>query len=360
MKKEKKLYIRRLLIQYQRELIEDLTHWMSEETSNPVVGWQNHFQRLAEVSKDSAAVNAAREAVLLATRDLVSGEETLRNEISNHYLDGLKYGMAGSDGSIFSNYVRYMRNNHDALGICCADEGNPMNRTRKLLFLWNTVSLTFLLSCLLELAQIGSSLAEGLIVAVIVAPYSFVIYNTASCRLCHRKNVCVKWSHRLGSILLAFFSVSCFVYVGGGVAILVLSHQNYQRMILTFITSLLLEQLMPFYFGILNWVFLSWKGFLFCPQCGCTCCGRRFTSKRFCPILGCFPISMILNAFHMGESTYYEDKLEFQEKYPGRIAIDSRPGGAVGGESKGESAASSHHTSGGLESSSSRRSVVSV
>ena len=60
-----------------------------------------------------ATASALHAGASTLARDLVSGETQLQNQISNHYLSGLKYGMVGSDGSIGSNYIRYMANNHD-------------------------------------------------------------------------------------------------------------------------------------------------------------------------------------------------------------------------------------------------------
>jgi nitrogen-specific signal transduction histidine kinase len=53
--------------------------------------------------KSSKSLKLAEEAAARAA----AGLDALLSEIANHYLDGLKYGMAGSDGTCWSNYVLY-------------------------------------------------------------------------------------------------------------------------------------------------------------------------------------------------------------------------------------------------------------
>ncbi len=59
------------------------------------------------------------------TYDLIESLPQIEADIANHYIGGLKYGMAGSDGSCTSNYIWYMTNNHDVLSIFFADQRNP-------------------------------------------------------------------------------------------------------------------------------------------------------------------------------------------------------------------------------------------
>ena len=279
--------------------------------------------RLGAVANEH--LDALHEQATMLAKDLVSGEEELQNEISNHYLSGLKYGMEGSAGSCCSNYVRYMSNHHPILGTCCASKRNPMSRRNHIFMLWNILSITFLLSCSIYILPDLGPWFEALYVAAIVAPYSFILHNLAVCSVCHKYNVCVKWSHRFGCGMLSILSILGVFYVIGAVLILFETGENIPRVMTTFLLSVLLEQLMPFYFGCFNWVLLSWRGCFCFPLCGFTCRGQRCESIRFCPLLGFLPVRLLLNAYYMGESTYEEDKTIFQEKYPGRIAIDWTP-----------------------------------
>lgn len=288
--------------------------------------------RSAQGSVADAVTEAAtglQDHINVVAKDMVSGEDLVRNQISNHYLDGLKYGMEGSNGSCLSNYFRYMRNNHDILGICFASKSNPMSKRNKFFMVWNTLTLTFLLSTIFTEMDLTDNFLEALIVALIIVPYSFILFHVAACQICHRQNCCVKWAHRCGCATLLMFSLLSLFYLIGAIIILVHTKSDYRDLIITFGASLLLEQFMPFFLGIFNWIFVSWKGFLCLPQCGCSCLGMRCVSVRFFPLLGLFPIRIVLNAYYLGESTYAEDRDIFKEKYPGRIAIDDVPKDAM-------------------------------
>lgn len=280
-------------------------------------------ESLIRVTKEQvdAAANAIHGHASTLVRDLVSGEEKLQNEISNHYLEGLKYGMAQSDGSISSNYWRYMTNRH-VLGLCCASRQNPINKRNNLCLMWNSLSLTFLLSSIFYALPKTNSFIRGGIIAVIMGPYSALMYSVAACQPFHRHNRCVRSAHQCGCAMLALFSALGALFVAAAVIIIVHSGEDIVIVATTFLISMLFEQLMPFYLGVFNWIFVSWKGFLCCPQCACACLGLRCKSTRFMPLLGLWPIRLVLNAYYLGESTYEEDKEIFKQKYPGRIAID--------------------------------------
>jgi hypothetical protein len=62
----------------------------------------------------------------------------------------------------------------------------------------------------------------------------------------------------------------------------------------------------------------SWEGVLCFPQC-------NKDSKQMFGLLSRFPCNLVIGLFGLGESTYEDDKKEFQEKYPGYISIDKPP-----------------------------------
>jgi hypothetical protein len=63
--------------------------------------------------------NKTIEYVKDSATNLVRGLEISESEIANHYLDGQKYGLAGSDGSCWSNYFRYYQSTRAVVYLLC-------------------------------------------------------------------------------------------------------------------------------------------------------------------------------------------------------------------------------------------------
>ena len=95
------------------------------------------------------AKNSTKEAVALtsaAAAMAVAGRSARDAEIATHYNSGLKYGVAGSNGGVISNYIRHTLNNHEILSLFCADKRNPYNKTRRLFVIFSKLSLSLLLA----------------------------------------------------------------------------------------------------------------------------------------------------------------------------------------------------------------------
>lgn len=273
---------------------------------------------------ENFAMDAGALAKTVATdiaTDLASGISELDAEIANHYNSGLKYGMAGSNGGLFSNYWRYQINNHEVISVFCADRRNPNRKHRRLFALLNKAAMCFFLTVLLDMQYPNHSDIVSIVLnVVILAPYGTFIDALATCEICHEKNICIKCSHIVGDLVLVLFTFFVLFMVGAGVYLLaVQSDMSPEKYCKIYFLSLLFEQLMPFYLGMFNWILYSWEGFLFIPVF--SCCGCKFPFK-FLPILGFWPIKVLLNVYFLGEQTYAESKEAFQEKYPGRVCID--------------------------------------
>jgi hypothetical protein len=267
------------------------------------------------------AKDAAKGAAVAVVNDLTSGEEKQTNEVANHYLDKMKYGLAESDGTKLSNYYRYHRNHHEYLSLCFADKRNPYNRTSRLFILWNTLSLQFCLACLFS-KSLRFDVLESIYIALIMVPYSALINSLASCGYFRRKNTCIKWSRRVGFAILGLLSLVAAGYLTIGLLYVAQNDINARRLFQNFFVSLFMDSLMPFYFGVLNWILPSWQGVLCCPQVHINCFGYNKTTPRWYPLLGYWPIKVALKAVFLDESTYEEDKEKFLQLYPDRIAID--------------------------------------
>lgn len=273
-----------------------------------------------------------------------TGLDISTSEIANHYLDGLKYGLAGTTGTCLGNYCQYYQNNHDLLAICCANPLNPYNKLNRFLSFWSKTCLAFLLFSIFVYFRL-QSLYEFMIVLCVTSPYGYFIDSMATCSIFYRSNYFVKCFHSLGFSILLLTSVLNVISLALGIAILILTKPNFSHFITQFLLSIVFDQLKPLYLGIFNWILHSWKGCLCLPQV--SCCGSTPCPPRICPLLGFFPIKLLLNFYNLGkknipfhayplspccthvmfslmagESTYHEDKEEFQAKYPNRIAID--------------------------------------
>mmetsp|Transcript_21434 Transcript_21434/g.31053 ORF Transcript_21434/g.31053 Transcript_21434/m.31053 type:complete len:333 (+) Transcript_21434:80-1078(+) len=282
---------------------------------------------------------ARTDATVLATRgltvvqnsaegvmnDLVGRLDQLDSEIANHYLDGLKYGLAGSDGSFMSNYTRYYCNHHEILAIFCADKRNPYSKTRRFLSIWSKSALSFMLLAVFKTTNGLSNLAQVVIVVLVMSPFGLLIEGLSTCAPCHRANYCVLWGRRLGAFFLWIIALFTLVAVILGVFLLSTNRVDLWTFVLDFLVSILLDQLSPIYLGIFNWLLQSWGGMLCLPQF--YCCGHYLPSK-FLPILTTFPVQFLLGLYHLGESTYAEDKELFEKQYPDRVAVDKMKDGS--------------------------------
>ena len=241
-------------------------------------------------------------------------------EIAAHYLDRLKFGLAGGNGTFCSNYVRHTKNNHALISICFADRRNPYDRKRRLVVMFNKLSLSILLSAafqadtahylirpylfllhrLKEAPFVLESYGEAILVFIIIAPYGVILDNLATCYVCTKCNKCRSAASRCGFAVLVFYAMLSGIYIiiAGLIVFYLLDPLPF---LITFAAANLLDHCSYFYFGIWNWVFVSWEGCLCLPQCSTHCCCRRNNNDdiqgfpcKLCPLLNFFPFLIIL------------------------------------------------------------------
>lgn len=81
-------------------------------------------------AKDKAIANISNVALQKIDNDALN--------VKNHFLEGIKYGMKGSNGTWSSNYYRHSLNNHPLLSLFFADKENPFDaKRRKMVFIIN-------------------------------------------------------------------------------------------------------------------------------------------------------------------------------------------------------------------------------
>lgn len=283
----------------------------------------------------SAAKTSAKEAVALSSAvagAVMAGRSARDAEIAKHYNSGLKYGVAGSNGSFVSNYTRHTLNNHEILSLFFADKRNPYNRTRRLFVIFSKISLSLLLSAALSSirhnhngsASISSPIhiqfGDSFIISLILCPYGYILDKIASCSLCTKANCCVRLFTSLSYCTLMTIAFISILFLIGGIliAVYLLDTTDFLNL---FVCSVLLDYASYFYYGIWNWYLLSWEGFLCIPVL--PLCRKEGIPGRFVPLFACWPVKKFLQMWGLCKSTYAEDKAEFMQKFPGRVAIDS-------------------------------------
>jgi hypothetical protein len=165
-----------------------------------------------------------------------------------------------------------------------------------------------------------NSLLEVLIVVAIMSPYGLLIDSLATCSYFYRQNCCVNFITSAGFAVLVLISLLNILSLGTAIALLLMNQPNPTYFIAQFLLSILIDQLQPLVLGLFNWTLHSWEGCLCLPQISCY--GSSPCPPRLYPLLGLCPIRFVLGWYNLGEQTYHEDKVEFQKKYPDRIAID--------------------------------------
>jgi hypothetical protein len=256
-------------------------------------------QAMTQIQDTSITVaNKTITKIQETTTSMISGLEISESEIANHYLDGSKYGIAGTNGTCCSNYFKYYLNQHELISICCADHRNPYNKVNHLLSFWSKTTLSFLLFAVFVYVHF-KSIFEFLIVLMIMSPYGYFIDAMATCSVFYRYNYCVKCCSGVGLSILILTAFLNLISIVAGVYILVKTKPDATHFITQFLLSIVFDQIQPLYLGIFNWILHSWEGCLCLPQI--SCCGSYPCPPRFCPLLSIFPIKFILNMYSLGK-----------------------------------------------------------
>jgi len=280
------------------------------------------------VSLASDALSTASSSSQKLASLIVKGREPREAAIANHYLDQVKYGMPGSDGTCESNYWRYTRNNHELLAIFCADKSNPLGTFRRVLILFTKFSLYLLLSVVLEgYQELDYAIA---IIFPAVQIYSTILKWIGQCPYCTRNNTCLFTSQFLSKSILTYKALSSILtFISAVYLIHHVPHKG--EYVQTLWICILLEQFLFFYFGFLNWVLVSRKGCcclpqFYCPNgahnCPTLCPENKFPAFSYWPLLSWYPVKLCLQCVELGDDTYIEDKEKFRTKYPHLIRID--------------------------------------
>lgn len=264
------------------------------------------------------------------------GSSNREEEIHHLFLDKLKYGLPGTDGSRWSNYKEYVKNHHPWISVMLSDPRNPFKKRRRFTLLLMKIGIIFFLG-----AFVSSSASKGTFIYVnsggtmfqstILITICSLLGGTfteymARCPCTTSQGSFVDVDGTFERLFLAGASVFFIGMVAGAVILigqqLSVDHLYFPVIL---ILAILLDFGAFFYLGSINWMVVSWEGILCCPMCPAWydgdddgCCGGIIIF----PLLSNPIVEFFLNPFFLVESTYLEDRMKFRDEYPGRLCID--------------------------------------
>jgi hypothetical protein len=203
---------------------------MNDDSLHIVNTFHRHLEQGSEVIADAATSAALTTIALTATAATLAtaGRSKKDAEVANHFNSKLKYGIAGTKGSLFSNYIAHALNNHELLSLLFADKRNPYNRKRRLFIIFSKLSLSFFLAALLsttfsdeKMSRIGFRVQSSFLISLVLCPFGYLLEKVARCGICSRRNTCIKFATTLGYFTLALISTLSILFLVLGIVIVV-------------------------------------------------------------------------------------------------------------------------------------------
>ena len=151
-----------------------------------------------------------------------------RSEYTATKFQSYKYGLPGSDGEFWANYLAYQYNNQEVLAIFFADKLNPLSRWQRFFIFACSATATLFVNALFQGAganDVESQIA-GIIVSIIIQqPVQIFLTQTALMQICEKNNCCVKCAHYIGNLLFICVGLG-FLAIFLTIAILEIADKN--------------------------------------------------------------------------------------------------------------------------------------
>ena len=101
------------------------------------------------------------------------------------------YGLPGTDGSLKSCLIEYLKNEHSFLSICFAHSASPFTRTDRFLHFYNYISSVVFFNSVFTLANLhffgdDRPIVIGLLTSVVTIPIKFITRVLLECACCHK------------------------------------------------------------------------------------------------------------------------------------------------------------------------------
>jgi hypothetical protein len=264
------------------------------------------------------------------------GSSNREEEIHHLFLDKYKYGLPGTDGSRYSNYIEYINNHHPWIALLYADSRNPFSKRRRFTLVLSKLGLiTFLCAFTSSSASdgyffhaksTGTLFVASLLTALCSLLWGTLVEYVARCPCHTAKGSFVDVNGQFERMFMVGASIFLGAMIVAAVVLITekLSVDNFYFPAI-FIFAVAFDFGAFFYLGFINWVVVSWEGILCCPMCPAWYDGDSggcFDGLVMCPLLSNPLVEFFLNPFYLAERTYLEDRARFRDEYPGRVCID--------------------------------------
>jgi hypothetical protein len=219
----------------------DINH-QTNETNQYIKNKQHQVITDANNFKDGS--------IEIASNALTQPEKSISElNIKNHYLEGTKYGMKGSDGTWSSNYYRHSMNNHPLLSLFFSDELNPFDSKRRKMVFFCTYSVAFFMSSVWMFYLDGgeeeadehtseNEILYAFITTLIMTPISIILNYAGACTYCYKYNTCTGLAHTFGLFFLIVCTFMASSFFIGGIAIVASQKEDKIEFLKTFLFTL--------------------------------------------------------------------------------------------------------------------------
>jgi len=224
-----------------------------------------------------------------------------RTEYTVVKFQSYKYGLPGSNGEFWANYVSYQFNNQEVLAIFAADALNPLSRWQRFfIFACGSTATLFVNALFQGKGDDAGSQVAGIIVSIIIQqPVQIFLTQTALMQLCEKNNCCVKCAHFVGNFLFICVSFG-FLAIFLTIAILEITGQASawaDQFIRSYFLSIGVAWAKTLVLDAPNWYVESWKKM---PIVGYSSLLRTLLNLALPPLFA---------------ETYAESKARFQKNY---------------------------------------------
>mmetsp|Transcript_108 Transcript_108/g.184 ORF Transcript_108/g.184 Transcript_108/m.184 type:complete len:325 (-) Transcript_108:82-1056(-) len=116
------------------------------------------------------------------------------------------YGLPGTNGTFYSNYVAYSHQNHILLAMWYAHPQHTFSRKERYVFFINSILWLFFVTSLFSLSN-GNSILSSFLAATFGFAYDTILLSLLNCKRCYKSAVWEERSSRVGMCIIRALSV---------------------------------------------------------------------------------------------------------------------------------------------------------
>eukprot|EP00466_Bigelowiella_natans_P011104 jgi/Bigna1/83198/fgenesh1_pg.103_\ len=126
------------------------------------------------------------------------------------------YGLPGTNGSFYSNFVAYSHQNHILLAMWYAHPQHTFSRKDRNVYFLNSILWLFFVTALFSLS-IGNSSLSSLLSATFGLVYDAILLRLLNCKLCYKSAVWEERSSRVGHFVVSVLSLGNILWLIFGI-----------------------------------------------------------------------------------------------------------------------------------------------